>query len=150
MPIYEYECQKCQAVSGFLVRKKEDESKLSCIKCGSKKMSKVISRVTYHRSESDRLNEFNPRKPQGEEFYKDSRNIGLWAKKRAKELDFELSEPGASLFLEVPGYIPPQTATMAPPPGPTVSSQETQVTIVRSSLLDWVEEQFRLAEKMLK
>jgi len=70
--------------------------------------------------------------------------------KRAKELGFELSEPGASLFLEVPGYIPPQTATMAPPPGPTVSSQETQVTIVRSSLLDWVEEQFRLAEKMLK
>jgi hypothetical protein len=70
--------------------------------------------------------------------------------KRAEELGFEPNEPGNALFLEVPGYIPPQTATMAPPPGPTVSSQETQVTIVRSSLLDWVEEQFRLAEKMLK
>jgi hypothetical protein len=69
---------------------------------------------------------------------------------RAEDLGYELIEPGTSLYVEVPGYVPPQTATMAPPPGPTVSSQETQVTIVRSSLLDWVKEQFRLAEKMLK
>ena len=53
-------------------------------------MSQLISRVTYHRSESDRLAEFNTRKPQGEEFYKDSRNVGLWAKKRAKELGADL------------------------------------------------------------
>jgi len=53
-------------------------------------MSKVISRVTYHRSEGDRLGEFDTGKPQGEEFYKDSRNIGLWAKKRAKELGADL------------------------------------------------------------
>ena len=55
-------------------------------------MSRVISRVTYHRAEGDRLNEFDTRKPQGEEFYKDSRNIGLWAKKRAKELGADLGE----------------------------------------------------------
>jgi hypothetical protein len=53
-------------------------------------MTKVISRVTHHRSEADRLSEFDSRKPQGEEFYKDSRNIGLWAKKRAKELGADL------------------------------------------------------------
>jgi putative FmdB family regulatory protein len=90
MPIYEYECQQCQAISGFLILKKEDSSKVTCLKCGSKKMSKVISRVTYHRSEDDRLAEFDPRKPKGEEFYKDSRNVGLWAKKRAKELGADL------------------------------------------------------------
>jgi hypothetical protein len=53
-------------------------------------MSQIISRVTYHRSESDRLADFDPRKPRGEEFYKDSRNVGLWAKKRAKELGADL------------------------------------------------------------
>jgi putative FmdB family regulatory protein len=90
VPIYEYECQECKAVSGFLVRKQEDEKKITCLRCGSKKMSKVISRVTYHRSEADRLGEFDSQKPQGEEFYKDSRNIGLWAKKRAKELGADL------------------------------------------------------------
>jgi cell division protein FtsB len=69
---------------------------------------------------------------------------------RAKNLGFEFVEPGTALYIEVPGYVPPQTATMSPPPGPTVSGQETQAVIVRSSLLDWVEGQFRLAEKMLK
>jgi hypothetical protein len=53
-------------------------------------MSQVISRVAYHRSENDRLAEFDSRKSQGEEFYKDSRNVGLWAKKRAKELGADL------------------------------------------------------------
>ncbi len=90
MPIYEFECQQCQAISGFLILKKEDSGKIACLKCRSKKMSKVISRVTYHRSENDRLTEFDPRKPKGEEFYKDSRNVGLWAKKRAKELGADL------------------------------------------------------------
>jgi putative FmdB family regulatory protein len=90
MPIFEYECGKCQATSTFLILKTEDAAKVFCKGCGGKKMSKIISRVTYHRSESDRLAEFDPRKPQGEEFYKDSRNIGLWAKKRAKELGADL------------------------------------------------------------
>ena len=90
MPIYEYECRDCRAVSGFLVMKKEDEKKIVCLGCGGKKMSRVVSRVTYHRSEADRLGEFNTQKQQGEEFYKDSRNIGLWAKKRAKELGADL------------------------------------------------------------
>ena len=92
MPIYEYECQACHAISGFLVLKREDEVKISCLKCGGKEMSKVISRVAYHRSEGDRLDEFDTRKPQGEEFYKESRNIGLWAKKRAKELGADLGD----------------------------------------------------------
>jgi len=70
--------------------------------------------------------------------------------KRAELLGFEQIEPGTALYIEVPGYLPPQTATMAPPPGPTVSSLETQAVVVKSSLLNWVEDQFRLAEKMLK
>ncbi len=90
MPIFEYECHRCQAISTFLILKKEDEAKLACKGCGSTKMSKIISRVTYHRSESDRLAELDSRKPQGEEYYKDSRNVGLWAKKRAKELGADL------------------------------------------------------------
>jgi cell division protein FtsB len=70
--------------------------------------------------------------------------------KRAESLGYEVVEPGSSLFIEVPGYIPPQTATLAPPPGPTVSGVVAPVTVVQSSLLNWVEDQFRLAEKMLK
>ncbi|HSR13349.1 MAG TPA: zinc ribbon domain-containing protein [Thermodesulfobacteriota bacterium] len=92
MPIYEYECRGCGAISGFLVLRKEDEEKIACLRCGAKEMSKIISRVTYHRSEDDRLSEYDPGKKQGDEFYKDSRNIGLWAKKRAKELGADLGD----------------------------------------------------------
>ena len=90
MPLYEYECQRCRAVSTFLVLKKEDADRVACKGCGSKKMSRVISRVSYHRAENDRLAELDTRKSPGEEFYKDSRNVGLWAKKRAKELGADL------------------------------------------------------------
>ena len=65
-------------------------------------------------------------------------------------LGYEAIETGTLEYIEVPGYIPPQTVTLAPPPGPTVPGTETQVTIIKSSLLNWVEDQFRLAEKMLK
>ena len=65
MPIFEYECQKCQAISTFLVMKEKDTAKVACKGCGSKKMTKIISRATFHRSEADRLHEFDAQKPQG-------------------------------------------------------------------------------------
>lgn len=41
-------------------------------------------------SESSRLNRFDPAKPRDENFYKDSRNVGLWAKKRARQMGVDL------------------------------------------------------------
>jgi len=37
MPIYEYECKECQAISTFLVLKKEDDAKVACKGVGVKK-----------------------------------------------------------------------------------------------------------------
>jgi len=36
------------------------------------------------------LKNFDTSKPRGEDFYKDSRNIGLWAKRRMRELGVDL------------------------------------------------------------
>ncbi len=41
-------------------------------------------------SEASRLAGFDTAKPRGESFYRDSRNVGLWAKKRAREMGLEL------------------------------------------------------------
>ena len=90
MPIYEYECNKCQTVMGFLVLNPSEELTLKCKDCGGDDLKRIISRFAYHRSESDRLAEFDTSKRQGDEFYKDSRNVGLWAKKRANELGTDL------------------------------------------------------------
>jgi hypothetical protein len=46
--------------------------------------------VSYHVSEGDRLAHYDPNAPKGDDFYKDSRNIGLHAKKRAQQMGVDL------------------------------------------------------------
>jgi len=41
-------------------------------------------------SEDARLADFDTSKPRDESFYRDSRNVGLWAKKRAKQMGVDL------------------------------------------------------------
>jgi len=67
-----------------------EEEKLVCPECSGGKLKKLISRVAYHVSEQDRLNAFDPKAPQNDSFYRDSRNIGLNAKKRAQQMGVDL------------------------------------------------------------
>jgi hypothetical protein len=69
---------------------KDEEEQVRCPECGGKKLLKLISRVAYHVSEQDRLSSFDPKAHQGDGFYRDTRNIGLHAKKRAKEMGVDL------------------------------------------------------------
>jgi hypothetical protein len=41
-------------------------------------------------TEASRLSNFDTGRPRDESFYRDSRNVGLWAKKRARELGVDL------------------------------------------------------------
>lgn len=43
MPIYEYKCSNCGNCFELLVFNSEDEKNITCKKCGSKKIKKVIS-----------------------------------------------------------------------------------------------------------
>lgn len=90
MPVYEYRCQECGKVSSFLVRKPEEVEALHCRYCGKQRLMRIFSRFAYHRAEADRLAEFDTSKNYGPEFYKDNRNVGLWAKKRAQEMGVDL------------------------------------------------------------
>jgi putative FmdB family regulatory protein len=90
MPIYEYECLACTCRFQGLVMKEAEEKRLRCPKCGKGKKRRLISRVAYHISEQDRLTAFNPADAREDSFFKDSRNIGLAAKKRAKSMGVDL------------------------------------------------------------
>jgi len=92
MPIYEYECSRCRTIFQSLILKKEEEVGLTCPECGGDRLAKLISRVSYHVSESDRLAGFDPNAHQGDAFYGDSRNIGLQAKKRAQQMGVDLGK----------------------------------------------------------
>ena len=92
MPIYEYECKGCGFISGHLVMKPSDRRKIACRSCEGKKMRKVMSRFASHKSEIQRLEEFNPSDARSDSFYKDDRNIGLWAQKRASQMGLDLGD----------------------------------------------------------
>jgi putative FmdB family regulatory protein len=90
MPIYEYECKSCGHITSALILKSHEEAQVKCRTCESGDLKRVLSRVVLHQTEAQRLAEFDTSAPRDDSFYKDSRNVGLWAKKRAKELGTDL------------------------------------------------------------
>ncbi len=86
MPIYEYSCQVCGGVTSQLVLKADGATPPACTACASTETRRVMSRFALHRSEASRLAGFDPSVSHGADFYKDSRNVGLWAKKRAQDM----------------------------------------------------------------
>ena len=90
MPIYEYRCQLCGEEFQYLILGKEDEKNLNCPGCKGRDFTKLVSRVAYHVSEQDRLRTYDPNAPKDDAFYKDTRNIGLQAKKRAQQMGVDL------------------------------------------------------------
>ena len=53
-------------------------------------MKRVMSSFAVVDSEASRVANFDTSKPRDESFYRDSRNVGLWAKKRAKQMGVDL------------------------------------------------------------
>ncbi len=90
MPIYEYRCEACGRVTSQLVLKPTEETSPACRVCASLQTRRVMSRFSHHRSEASRLAAFDPGVSQGPDFYQDSRNVGLWAKKRAQDMGVDL------------------------------------------------------------
>jgi len=90
MPIYEYECRNCGFQFQVLIMNLDEERDLRCENCGKEELKRLISRAIYHISESDRLEAYDPNAPKSDSFYRDTRNIGLHAKKRAKQMGIDL------------------------------------------------------------
>ncbi len=90
MPIYEYLCNQCKREFSQLFLNPRDVRRAQCKYCNSEDLTRLISSFSVHQTEESRLANIDTSKPQGEAYYKDSRNIGLWAKKRMKELGVDL------------------------------------------------------------
>jgi len=90
LPLYEYQCQACGREFQYLVLKKDDEDDIRCPGCTGGDLKKLVSRVVYHVSEQDRLSAFEQNSSKDDAFYKDTRNIGLQAKKRAQQMGVDL------------------------------------------------------------
>ena len=90
MQIYEYRCERCGRLTSQLVLKPAKATSPACRACGNGQTQRELSGFAYHRSEASRLAEFDPSRSNHADFYKDSRNVGLWAKKRAQDMGVDL------------------------------------------------------------
>lgn len=90
MPIYEYRCNHCHKEFSQLFLNPKKTEKIRCKFCNNRDLTKLLSSFSVHQTEESRLANFDTSKSKGDEFYKDSRNIGLWAKKRMRELGVDL------------------------------------------------------------
>ena len=72
MPIYEYECLACGALSSHIVMGARRSARPTCSNCESKRTRRVMSSFAVHASEGARLDSFDPRGPRDDAFYKDS------------------------------------------------------------------------------
>ncbi len=90
MPLFEYECLACHAEFTEIVLPWEKDKVIVCPRCHGREVKKLVSSFSYHQSEQDRLSQIDTRAPRDESYYRDDRNIGLWAKKRAQELGVDL------------------------------------------------------------
>ena len=91
MPIYEYHCQACNKDQSLLFLSQREAAARPCCKyCGARRLTRLLSRFAYHQSEAARLSDFDTSATRDDSFYRDSRNVGLWAKKRAKEMGVDL------------------------------------------------------------
>ena len=90
MPIYEYRCNQCNREFSELILNVEGVRKIKCKYCHSRNVTKLVSSFRVHQTEESRLTNFDTSRLRGDDFYKDSRNVGLWAKKRMRELGVDL------------------------------------------------------------
>lgn len=92
MPIYEYKCTECGAVTTVLVSGYRDPDGLTCESCSCTELRRVVSGANIHASASERLASYDPRSRQTEGFYRDTRNIGLHAEHMLRKAGVEPTE----------------------------------------------------------
>ena len=75
MPIYEYRCHQCGALSSFFVRSISSPFTASCQDCGSDQMERRMSTFAMGKTTSS-VHEANPIGGSNRDYYSDPRNIG--------------------------------------------------------------------------
>lgn len=91
MPIYDYVCRACGRPQSRLFMKLADvERSPRCRHCQRRRLTRLLSGFAYHQGEQARLDNLDTSAARDESFYRDNRNVGLWAKKRARDMGVDL------------------------------------------------------------
>lgn len=86
MPIYEYRCNDCKKKVSILFLSFSSIQEPTCSHCGSKNLTRLISRFAVHRSEESRLERLADPSRWGAIDENDPKSILEWTKRMGKEM----------------------------------------------------------------
>ncbi len=91
MPIYEYRCNKCKKKVSILTLRISEEVNPECEYCGSRNLSRLMSRFAMVKSEESRLDALaDPSNLSGID-ENDPKSMARWMRKMGKEMGEEFS-----------------------------------------------------------
>ena len=86
MPIYEYRCTDCQRKVSVLTLRVSEKVDPVCDRCGSRKLTRLMSRFALVRSEESRLDDLSDPSSLSGVDENDPKSMARWMRKMGKEL----------------------------------------------------------------
>ena len=92
MPIYEYRCTDCQRKVSVLTLRVSESVDPVCDRCGSRKLTRLMSRFALVRSEESRLDDLSDPSSLSGLDENDPKSMARWMRKMGKELGEDAGE----------------------------------------------------------
>ena len=86
MPIYEFRCTDCGRKTTVLTLRVSEQVEPKCERCGSTKLTRLMSRFALVRSEDDRMDDLADPSSLGDLDENDPKSMARWMRKMGKEL----------------------------------------------------------------
>src|SRR5881628_4057605 len=86
MPIYEFRCTDCGRKNTVLTLRVSEQVEPKCERCGSAKLTRLMSRFALVRSEDDRMDDLADPSSLGDLDENDPKSMARWMRKMGKEL----------------------------------------------------------------
>jgi putative FmdB family regulatory protein len=115
MPIYEYRCADCRRVTSILVRGFTAPTNLTCPRCSSTKMRKLVSRFAVMKSEESRLDDLADPSNFGDLDENDPKSVARWARRMGQEMGEDLGDEFDEAIEQMEaGELPPEGESESP------------------------------------
>ena|SRR5262249_9315483 len=92
MPIYEYRCTACRKKVTVLTLRVSEAVDPVCEHCGSRALTRLMSRFALVRSEESRLDDLGDPSSLGDLDENDPKSVARWMRKMGKELGEDAGE----------------------------------------------------------
>ena len=92
MPIYEYRCVDCGRYQSVLVRTYADPTDLTCSRCHSAKLRKLVSRFAVLHSDESRLEQLADPTSLGDLDEDDPKSVAKWARRMGEQVGEDLGD----------------------------------------------------------